>query len=428
MEVEIRAKEKYGGIITVCFLFEKFKNTKNVFLWRLGFGKDKFPKTKFYIEQKKKQYLKGVFNLQNLVGDQDKYMMYEGESPTGSCQPSIIFVSHKINWISDEQYEDIRDNTILAMTKAIKSGQQIYQNISPKIRRRPFPLDFPIKRPKTITTAMFAPFVYSPINLHSLGYIHPADIPGWAKVNKKSIINKIKKPKLPKNLKYVPYYYEKVENMLKPVHIVVPSGFFFTRNIQPNEVPIWIRTNYTHANGVRDIVRIKMPVRYDPNEKVAPKKKHKSATKRRRLRFHRAPKQRFRFRRVCTDWHMGVILNRYFADKKAWDYVDKVTGITPGSLLQCRNWKVIRVNYLGLQVDTHGNIVKKQINKNTCKTYISVILNKVHHPLLKDYVARACGPYAYIRRAPHDDPNYVVPQVVKKESGKKRAVSLAQEN
>lgn len=42
-------------------------------------------------------------------------------------------------------------------------------------------------------------------------------------------------------------------------------------------------------------------------------------------------------------------------------------------------------------------------------TYISVILNKVNHPGLKDYVSRACGKYAYIKKAPHDHDNYIVP-------------------
>ena len=63
MEVQIRAKEKYGGIVTMCFLFEKFKNQKNDLLERLGIGKDKFPKAKFFMEQKQPSYINGVFNL-----------------------------------------------------------------------------------------------------------------------------------------------------------------------------------------------------------------------------------------------------------------------------------------------------------------------------------------------------------------------------
>lgn len=35
MEMMIRAKEKYGGILTMSFLLEKFKDEKNEFLEKL---------------------------------------------------------------------------------------------------------------------------------------------------------------------------------------------------------------------------------------------------------------------------------------------------------------------------------------------------------------------------------------------------------
>ena len=48
-----------------------------------------------------------------------------------------------------------------------------------------------------------------------------------------------------------------------------------------------------------------------------------------------------------------------------------------------------------------------------------MILNKISHPGLKDYVAKACGPYAYIKRAPQDNPNYKVPELPKNPKKKK---------
>jgi len=412
MEVQIRAKEKYGGIITVAFIFDKFADQKNEFLERLGVGKDQYPKSLFFIEQKKPQYLDGVFNLQQLVGEQDKFLMYEGESPTGGCEPSIVFVSHHLNWISEDQYEDIRDSTILAITKARRPGQQIYQNISPQIDNPPVPLDSPVKRPKTPSTALFAPFVYSPANIHSLGWIPPTEVPGWLKVSSKQIVNKVKMPILPSTMKYLPYYYEKlsIDNLLKPVFVIVPSNLFFTTNVQPNSIPVYIRTNFTQSNGVRDLVQIKMPVRYDPNEKPTKKNPHAhKKTEKHRLNLNAHAPEHFKFRRICKDWQMGVILNRYFKNKESWNFVDKKSGITPASLLQCKEWKVIRINNLGQEVDDKGVAMETPTQKASCRTYISVILNKVTHKGLQDYVSKACGPFAYLKRAPFDSSGWVIP-------------------
>lgn len=101
--------------------------------------------------------------------------------------------------------------------------------------------------------------------------------------------------------------------------------------------------------------------------------------------------------------------------KAQWMIKDDISGIAPGQLLQCKHWKVIRINHLGQVVDATGKPVHSEQSSEECLTYISVILNKVNHPGLKDYVSRACGQYAYVKRAPHDDPNFVVPPVPPKD-------------
>jgi hypothetical protein len=53
MEVQVLAKEKYGGLLTMAFLFEKFGGETNAFLEKLKFGRNKYPKAKFVHENKK---------------------------------------------------------------------------------------------------------------------------------------------------------------------------------------------------------------------------------------------------------------------------------------------------------------------------------------------------------------------------------------
>lgn len=57
MEVQVLAKEKYGGVLTISFLFEKFGGETNYFLEKLKFGRKKYPKAKFASETKTPQIL-----------------------------------------------------------------------------------------------------------------------------------------------------------------------------------------------------------------------------------------------------------------------------------------------------------------------------------------------------------------------------------
>ena len=444
MEVQVRAKEKYGGIISISFLFDKFKDEEHKFLKKLGFGKNKYAQAKFTTEVKKPQYMRGKFNLQELFKNQDKYMMYEGESQVGKCEPAIVFVSHHLNWISDQQFKDLVDEKILAVTKARRQGQLVYQNIDKNLNKKPFPLKEEVDVPKTPSNLAFSTFTYNPYDIHSLGWIHPHFIPGWKKVSHRRVLKKVKMPKLPRTMKYLPLWYEHIgkKGLLKPIYVIVPKGFKWMRNIQPGDIPIYIRTNYTQANGVRNIIKIRMPIRWNPHEKVKPSDHprrhhhhhhhHGKKKKKHRLNLKMKKPMTFRFRRICTKWHMGVILNRYFMDKEAWNLKDKISGINPGSLLQCRHWRIIRINHLGQEVDAAGKVLKNRRNGNLdedCVTYISVILNKVNHPGLRDYVSQSCGQFSFVKRAPFDKPGYVVPPVAPKEdhgahSGQKTMLAM----
>lgn len=276
MELQVTAKEKYGGIITIAFLFEKYGGETNKFLERLKFGKGTYPKAKFVSELKKPAMIHGKMSLQELFKDQDKFLMYEGESSTGKCEPAIMFVSHHMNWISEKQFEDLVDDNVLAITKARHKGQLVYQNIDHNLGREPNAINEPVNVPKTPSTLAFSKFTYNPEDIHSLGWIHPHDIPGWKKVHHKHVVKKVKKPRLPDMMKYIPFFYKRIgKKKLQPTYIIVPKGFKWTRNIQPATVPTYIRTNYTQSNGVRNIVKVNMPVRWNPHEKVKKKKKRR---------------------------------------------------------------------------------------------------------------------------------------------------------
>lgn len=416
----VQAKEKYGGVLTISFLYDKYKDHEDKFLKKLKFGKRVYPKAKFASETKLPNFLKGKHDLHKLFEGNDKYLMYEGESPVGKCDPAIVFVNHNLNWISEKQYEDIVDDSLLAVTKARRIGQLVYQNIDAKLNREPMALKEEIDVPKTPSSLAFSPFVYNPVDIHSLGWIHPKYIPGWKHVNSHHVMKKVEMPRLPHRMKYLPLWHQQMKHgkkkYYKPVYVIVPRKFRWTRNIQPNTIPVYIRTNFTEPNGIRNIIKIDMPIRWNPKEKVKDKKTKKKKKKKKhkiKLKLGKKPEV-FRFRRICVKWHMGVLLNRYFMNKEQWLFKDKLSGIEPGRLLQCKKWRVIRINRLGQEVNKKGKPIKNGRNGNLekeCLVYVSVILNKINHPGLRDYVSKACGKYAYIKKAPHDKPGYVVPPI-----------------
>jgi hypothetical protein len=86
--------------------------------------------------------------------------------------------------------------------------------------------------PKTPSTLAFSKYSYNPEDIHSLGWISPNSIPAWKKVDSKLIYRKTGMPKLPSIMKYIPFFYKKLdEGKLEPIYIIVPRGFKWTRNI-----------------------------------------------------------------------------------------------------------------------------------------------------------------------------------------------------
>jgi hypothetical protein len=90
------------------------------------------------------------------------------------------------------------------------------------------------------------------------------------------------------------------------------------------------------SSGVRNIVKIDMPVRWNPFEKPKEKKqgkRHIREEQGHKIQLKEPEAEVFRFRRICTEWHMGEVLNRYYLHKEAWMLQDKLSGIAPGQIL-----------------------------------------------------------------------------------------------
>jgi hypothetical protein len=105
-------------------------------------------------------------------------------------------------------------------------------------------------------------------NHYPLGYIRSTWIPAWVGLPSNEFKYKVVLPPLPPAYKYIPYYYarDKGDHKYVPKFIIVDKDYKFRRKIQPLKIPMYIRADSPGVNGVRPIVRIDMPVIYDPNE------------------------------------------------------------------------------------------------------------------------------------------------------------------
>jgi hypothetical protein len=103
---------------------------------------------------------------------------------------------------------------------------------------------------------------------YPLGYIRSTWVPAWVGLSANDFKYKVILPPLPPTYKYIPYYYvrKKGDHKYVPKFIIVDKDYKFRRKIQPLQIPIYIRADTLGLNGVRPIVRIDMPVIYDPRE------------------------------------------------------------------------------------------------------------------------------------------------------------------
>jgi hypothetical protein len=66
--------------------------------------------------------------LNDIIGLERDFMLYEGQAITDNCEKSLILVLHTPMWISPEQLNELKSSEKIIPTKPRKEGQVIYQN------------------------------------------------------------------------------------------------------------------------------------------------------------------------------------------------------------------------------------------------------------------------------------------------------------
>ena len=67
-------------------------------------------------------------------------------------------------------------------------------------------------------------------------------------------------------------------------------------------------------------------------------------------------KKNIKFKRICQEWSLEAIVNRYHNQEDAWNLEEVMKG-GHRDLLICKRWKVVRTNDDGKEVDEDGNEV-----------------------------------------------------------------------
>lgn len=369
LEVQLKATNSAGDVITLAYLFDKFGNHHNQFLKSAGFADQKIRNMSVSGDE---VILKNDFSLKHLVEDKSGFMMYEGQSLVETCEPSLIFVSQEISWMSETQFSELIPTGQMKATVARPKGMLIYQNFLEDYGSKPQKVNSSIGLSRFPVDLQNVPAMYAPDEYHQLGYIPADQIPGWQTPN-----GSVEEPPLlpvPKDMRLLPFCYQLIRpGVYTPRYILVPAEYQLARNTQPESIDIFIRTNTQYHNGVRDIIRLSMPVTYNPidqaaiqkirdaekkridAERAALEKKEQIkiakqvAVKKRQALEGRTSTKQLKFKRICDKWEVESIMNRHWDNEQAWDLPDLITG-GEKDLLVCKRWKVVLVNDDGSEV------------------------------------------------------------------------------
>lgn len=451
LEVQLKAKNAAGDIITLAYLFDKFGNNHNQFLKSAGFLNNKIHNMSVSGED---VLLTNDFSLKNLVEDKAGFMMYEGQSLVEACEPSLIFVSQEISWMSETQFAELIPTGQMKATVARPKGMLIYQNFMEGYGMKPQKVNTSIPLSRFPVALQNVPAMYSPGEYHQLGYIPPEYVPAWLALN--GTLEQQPLLPAPKDMKLLPFCYKPLRpGVYTTRYILVPVDYELARNTQPETIDIFVRTNTQYHNGVRDIIRLSMPITYNPIdkaaiqairdaekkridaekaavEKVVQKQKAKEATvKKRQALESRTSTKQLKFKRICDKWEVESIMNRHWDNEQAWDLPDLITG-GEKDLLVCKRWKVVLVNDDGSEVqekpipkepqpETPGPVAAPTnstkpapkptpnapvpapeapevdigpVDTEKCGTYLTIVLNQRFSNLrVKDYVLDRCKDY-----------------------------------
>lgn len=444
VEVQVKARSSSGDVVTLCYLFDKLASQANKFLADAGFSDNKIKNMD--ASTSNEVTLGNDLSLKDLVEDKSGYVLYEGTSLVGVCEPSLMFVSSEISFMNNLQFGELVATSPMKPTQARPLNMPLYQNfkadfgLSPKEYNQSLPM---ARFPSSITDA---PLMYQPNSLQQIGYIPSKCVPGWLTPN--GTILSVSLSPAPPEMKYLAYFYEPLaDNTYLPVYITVPKNFYFTTNIQPATVDTFVRTQEQFPNGLRDIIKIPMPVSWTPLDMAMEEEKKKLAAEQKKAeeeaKIRATVKEKIKkiqaaktvqavqaveerktkdviFKRICDEWSLESIINRNWNNDDAWNLGGTVKGGT-SDLLVCKRWRVVRVNDDGKEVDEDGkpnpqpnnnatNPVNNTstnttvpsnsttpptplgpIDKSKCGTYLVIILNqRFSNDRIKDYVMEQC--------------------------------------
>jgi hypothetical protein len=404
MEIQLKAKSKKAGVVTLCYLFEVYDQEHNEFLIDLGFAASNLKKIKAYNETKTEVKIGMDISLYRLLDKKDKYLMYEGQSMFDSCEPSLVFVSTKLSWMSRDQHLEVKGDDKLKQTVKRGANMIVYQNIHPTFGQKPFILNTSsVNRPKFPVSFDLQMFMYNPADNETLGLIGPYSIPGWETPNG-TLYQPDNLPELPVGLKYLVFYYEPLyrsDYAFIPRYIIVPEGFAWTKGLQPSFVPLVIRSNIPEALGnIRALVTLKIGVakidlnlietwqRNQLEAKEAAKKKAAEElqkleeVKEEQLRqrpgitgnnstsnltspeagkqpstneLENLKKASINWERQCVRWALQSIVNRHYENEEAWD-LQGVWNEGNSDIYKCVEWQDKRMGPSSSEVTENSGI------------------------------------------------------------------------
>lgn len=377
LEVQLKAKTAAGDVITLAYLFDKFGNNHNGFLKSAGFHNAKIRNMSVSGDD---VILTNDLSLRHLVGDKAGFMMYEGQSLVEVCEPSLIFVSSEISWMSETQFQELIPTGQMKETVARPKGMLVYQNFLEDYGSKPVKINAALELSRFPVHLQNVPAMYYPDEYHKLGYIPPDQIPAWQQLN--GTLEDQPLLPVPSDMKLLPYCYRLIRpGVYTTRHIVVPKDYELAKNTQPEYIEVFIRTNTQYHNGVRDIIKINMPVEYTPidkaaiqairaaeekrlaaerkqaEKKVQVQKARAEAVKQRLKVLQATSTKKLKFKRVCEKWELENIVNRHWQNEAAWDLPD-LKERDQQDLLVCRKWRVV------LENDDGSEVLEKPIPKD----------------------------------------------------------------
>lgn len=432
VEVQVKAKSPLGGYITLSYLYDEMGNMPDRFFADAGFVGDKI-KT---MTAANKEDIGNDLTLRDLVGNKRGYIFYEGTSLLDDCEPSIIFVSNEIGYITENQANQLVRLEQMKPTSARPLGLLLHQNIDSSVGTRPTPITQPLPLLRFPSSFENSVHMYFPDEKVPLGTIPSNSTPGWLVPN--GTVKQVNLTAPPPEMKYLVYYYEPMgDGSFSPVFLTVPhDSRGFLQNIQPASLDVWIRADEQFTNGIRRLLKLKMGVYHtsQAHEDKAAKDKAealrkateeynaKKAAIEKKIKvtldeidaIHKAKRTRknIKFKRVCIEWKLENIVNRDFNQPEAWALQDIERG-GHRDLLICQKWEVKMINDNGQEINEAGEVIappkpnekneteKKpteaphpelgKVDVKKCGNYLLTVLNqRFDNKVIKDYILDKC--------------------------------------